>query len=106
MPDPPEDDEPPEAVEIPITGELDLHPFSPRDVVAVASDYLDACRERGILTVRLVHGRGKGVQRAAVRRMLAGRGDVASFADADPIGGGWGATMVALRPPAPRAPAP
>ncbi|HET7747501.1 MAG TPA: Smr/MutS family protein [Vicinamibacteria bacterium] len=104
--DPPEGGEPPDEVEIPITGELDLHPFSPRDVVAVAADYLDACRERGILTVRLVHGRGKGVQRAAVRRMLGGREDVVSFADADPVSGGWGATIVVLRAATPRAPAP
>ena len=54
----------PDAVELPITGELDLHAFAPRDVAAVAEDYLAACRERGILEVRLVHGRGTGTQRA------------------------------------------
>ena len=85
-------------VVIPITGELDLHPFAPRDVVDVVSDYLDECRSRGIHEVRLVHGRGTGAQRAAIRRLLATRTDVASFADAPPISGGWGATIVRLVP--------
>lgn len=85
-------------VAIPITGELDLHAFAPSDVPGVVADYLDACRERGILVVRVVHGRGKGVQRAVVRRLLAGRPDVASFEDAPPGTGGWGATLVRLRP--------
>jgi DNA-nicking Smr family endonuclease len=90
-----EDDEP---VVLPVTGEIDLHSFAPRDVVAVVADYLDACRARGIFEVRLVHGRGKGVQRAEVRRLLALRHDVVSFADAPPASGGWGATLVVLRP--------
>lgn len=86
-----------DAVEIPITGELDLHSFAPRDVVAVVGDYLDECGRRGLRTVRLVHGRGKGVRRAEVRRLLEGRADVLSFEDAPPISGGWGATLVLLR---------
>jgi DNA-nicking Smr family endonuclease len=93
--DEPEADDAP--VALPITGELDLHAFAPRDVAAVVSDYLDACLERGILEVRLVHGRGKGVQRAVVRRVLAARGDVEAFRDAPPGSGGWGATLVRLR---------
>lgn len=84
------------AVEIPITGELDLHSFAARDIVAVVGEYLDECSRRGIRTVRLVHGRGKGVQRAEIRRLLAGRDDVASFEDAPPESGGWGATVVVL----------
>ena len=90
------DDDPEEPVELPITGELDLHAFAPRDVVSVVSEYLDECRRRGILEVRLVHGRGKGVQRAEVRRLLAARTDVAAFEDAPPVSGGWGATLVHL----------
>lgn len=86
-----------EAVELPITGELDLHAFAPRDVPGVVSDYLEACRERGILEVRIVHGRGKGVQRAVVRRALAARSDVLECRDAPPGSGGWGATLVKLR---------
>ena len=84
-------------MELPISGELDLHAFAPRDIPGVVADYLDACAERGILEVRLVHGRGKGVQRAVVRRVLAGRGDVVAVRDAPSGSGGWGATLVTLR---------
>lgn len=83
---------------LPIGGELDLHAFAPRDVVSVVEEYLAACRARGILSVRVVHGRGKGVQRAEVRRLLARLPGVASFADAPPQSGGWGATVVRLTP--------
>jgi DNA-nicking Smr family endonuclease len=83
---------------LPIGEELDLHAFAPRDVVSVVEEYLEACRARGILTVRVVHGRGKGVQRAEVRRLLARLPGVASFADAPPQSGGWGATVVRLEP--------
>jgi DNA-nicking Smr family endonuclease len=67
-------------------------------VRSVAEEYLLACRERGILEVRLVHGRGKGVQRAAIRQLLERLDWVESFADAPPLSGGWGATLVRLRP--------
>ena len=80
-----------------MTGELDLHAFAPRDVVDVVADYLDECRRLGLREARLVHGRGKGVQRAEVRRLLASRDDVASFEDASPGSGGWGATIVRLK---------
>jgi DNA-nicking Smr family endonuclease len=83
---------------LPITGELDLHTFAPRDAVAVVADYLDECRSRGLIEVRIVHGRGRGVRRAEVRRLLAARADVVSFRDAEPISGGWGATVVVLAP--------
>jgi DNA-nicking Smr family endonuclease len=83
---------------LPIGDELDLHAFAPRDVVSVVEEYLRECRARGVLWVRVVHGRGKGVQRAEVRRLLAGLPGVASFADAPPSGGGWGATIVRLEP--------
>ena len=88
-------------VEIPITGELDLHAFHPREVVSVVEEYLLACRQRGILEVRLVHGRGKGVQRAEVRRLLASLPFVLGFEDAAPLSGGWGATIARLSPPQP-----
>ncbi len=90
-----ETDEP--AVVIPITGELDLHTFAPRDIPDVVNDYLDACQAQDLNEIRLIHGRGKGVQRAVVRRVLASRADVLSFADARPELGGWGATLVRLR---------
>jgi DNA-nicking Smr family endonuclease len=66
-------------------------------VVAVVADYLDECRRLGLREARLVHGRGKGVQRAEVRRLLASRDDVSSFEDAPPLSGGWGATLVRLK---------
>lgn len=91
-------DEEGEPFVLPIGEELDLHAFAPRDVVSVVEEYLDACRARGILSVRVVHGRGKGVQRAEVRRLLAALPGVASFADAPPQSGGWGATLVRLEP--------
>jgi DNA-nicking Smr family endonuclease len=81
---------------VPITGELDLHSFAPRDVPSVVAEYVHACREKGILRVRLVHGRGKGVQRAEVRRALRSLPGVAAVSDAPRSSGGWGATMVDL----------
>jgi DNA-nicking Smr family endonuclease len=93
-----EDDED-EPVELPVTGELDLHAFAPRDIPLVVEEYVRVCRERGILRLRLVHGRGKGVQRAVVRRLLAQLPGIAGFADAAPDSGGWGATSVQLEPP-------
>jgi hypothetical protein len=61
-----EEDE--DALVLPITGELDLHTFTPREAVSVVEDYLDECRRRGVLEVRIVHGRGQGVRRAEVWR--------------------------------------
>jgi DNA-nicking Smr family endonuclease len=90
------DEDPP--VEIPIDGELDLHPFSPRDIPSVVEEYVRACHERGITHLRLAHGKGTGVQRAVVRRVLGSLPEVASFGDADREKGGWGATKVVLYP--------
>jgi DNA-nicking Smr family endonuclease len=78
---------------------LDLHAFAPRDIPSVVEEYLRACREQGTLLVRVVHGRGRGVQRAEVHRVLRRlTEDVEDFADAPPASGGWGATLVRLRP--------
>ena len=85
-----------EPVELPVTSELDLHAFAPRDIPSVVVEYVRACRERGIMRLRLVHGRGKGVQRAVVHRLLARLPGIARFADAPPDSGGWGATVVEL----------
>jgi DNA-nicking Smr family endonuclease len=86
-----------DAVEIPLTGELDLHAFAPRDIPSVVEEYVRACAEEGLTVLRLVHGRGRGVQRAEVRRVLARLPEVASFEDAGARSGGWGATIVRLR---------
>ena len=96
--DPGSDPEAADAFVLPVTGELDLHAFAPRDAVNVVDDYLDECRRRGVLEVRIVHGRGQGVRRAEVRRTLAQRADVRDFRDAPPAAGGWGATLVSLAP--------
>jgi dsDNA-specific endonuclease/ATPase MutS2 len=93
-----DDDWDPEAVvEVPITCELDLHAFLPRDVKDVTREYLDACVERGFREVRLVHGKGVGVQREIVHGVLRAHPAVESFVLADASRGGWGATIVRLR---------
>ena len=89
-------------VVLPITAELDLHTFAPRDVPSVVEEYIHACREKGILRVRVIHGRGQGVQRAFVHRALRSMPGVAAFADAPPASGGWGATVIDLTPAAGR----
>ena len=86
-----------EPVQIPIEDTLDLHSFGPRDVASVVEEYLRAARERGFREVRIIHGRGIGVQRSIVRAVLSRHLLVASFADAPPERGGWGATVVTLR---------
>ncbi len=86
------------AVAVPLTGELDLHAFAPRDVASVVEEYVAACQERNILSLRLVHGKGKGVQRAVVWRVLRALEAVASFGDAPAERGGFGATLVNLHP--------
>lgn len=81
----------------PIDGTLDLHAFHPRDVASVVSEYLEECRRRGIRDVRVVHGRGKGVQRDTVRAIMKQTPFVTSFSDAPPELGGWGVTTALLR---------
>ena len=87
----------PEPVRLPIEDSLDLHAFAPRDVRPVVDEYLRAAAARGFREVRLVHGRGIGVQRASVQGLLAGHPLVLRFFDAPPERGGWGATVVVLR---------
>ncbi len=84
------------ALEIPIDGTLDLHTFQPREIGDLLPDYLEACRARGILEVRIVHGKGSGALRRSVHAVLARSPLVRSFATAPPERGGWGATLVEL----------
>ena len=85
-------------VELPIDGVLDLHTFKPREVKDLVRDYLDACRDKGILQVRIIHGKGIGALRETVHAILSRREDVASFTLDHPQFGGWGATLVQLKP--------
>ncbi len=89
------DDEP---IEIPITDTLDLHPFRPNEIKDVAREYLVEAHARGFRQVRLIHGRGIGVQRERIRSLLQTLEFVEGFQDADGSGGGWGATVVLLAP--------
>jgi dsDNA-specific endonuclease/ATPase MutS2 len=93
------DDEPDEPVVLPLEEHIDLHAFAPRDVLAVVEAYLEEAQRAGFREVRLIHGRGRGVQRANVQAFLARHPEVERFADATPDRGGWGATLVWLRPP-------
>ncbi len=90
-----------EPVEVPITDELDLHAFRPKEVKDLVPDYLSACRERGILSVRVVHGKGMGNLQRRVHSILGRLDFVESFAAAGELMGGWGATVVRLKPLAP-----
>jgi len=87
-----------EPVRLPIEDILDLHTFAPKEIASVVEEYLWQCRKRGLLEVRLIHGKGTGMQRAIVRRLLMNHPDVLFFADAPPQSGGWGATVVRLKP--------
>ena len=83
-------------VPVPIEDSLDLHSFSPRDIPSVVESYLEAAHEAGFGEVRLIHGRGKGVQKEVVRRALSRHPRVTDYREAPPERGGWGATIVWL----------
>jgi DNA-nicking Smr family endonuclease len=84
---------------LPIEDSIDLHTFSPKDVPSVVEAYLEAARAAGLEEVRIIHGRGKGVQKERVRQLLGRSEHVAHFEEATPDRGGWGATVVKLRAP-------
>jgi dsDNA-specific endonuclease/ATPase MutS2 len=86
-----------EPVRIPITDVFDLHSVPPRDVAVVVEEYLREAHAAGIKAIRIIHGRGIGVQREIVRAILGRTSFVADFGDAPGEAGGWGATVAALR---------
>ncbi len=85
-------------IELAIDGVLDLHTFQPREVKELIPDYLDVCREKRILQVRIIHGKGTGALRDTVHAILRKMPEVNSFRLAGDEGGGWGATIVVLKP--------
>lgn len=82
---------------IPISDVFDLHTIAPRDVKAAVEAYLEEAHKLGLTVLRIIHGRGLGVQRKMVRAVLARTEFVAWFGDAPEEAGGWGATLVTLR---------
>ena len=84
-------------VKIPVEDRIDLHPFPPRDVPDVVDAYLEVAVEKGFTEVRLIHGRGIGVQRDRVQKLLARHPLVSGFHDAPADRGGWGATIAYLK---------
>jgi dsDNA-specific endonuclease/ATPase MutS2 len=97
MADDPIENEDNEAVRIPVTDVFDLHTVPPRDAEAVVEEYLSEANRLGLKALRIIHGRGIGVQREMVRRILARTPFVADFGDAPGEAGGWGATVVILK---------
>lgn len=85
-------------IDLPIDGTLDLHTFHPREVKDLVAEYLAACRERGILEVRIIHGKGTGALRETVHAVLAKLPEVREFKLAGEDRGSWGATLVRLHP--------
>ena len=87
----------PDAVTIPITDVFDLHTIQPREVKLVVAEYLHEARRLGFRQVRIIHGKGIGVQREMVHAILDRTPFVLAWTDAPPEAGGWGATIVTLK---------
>lgn len=92
------DAELPDPVVLPIEEALDLHPFAPAEIGSVVEEYLRAARAAGLREVRLIHGRGRGVQRARIHALLTRLPGIVGAAEAPTAQGGWGATIVLLAP--------
>jgi DNA-nicking Smr family endonuclease len=84
-------------VVLPLEDSIDLHAFQPRDIPSVVEEYLEQCKQAGFRELRIVHGKGIGVQRSIVRSVLEKHPNVESFHDAPAEAGGWGATIVLLK---------
>ena len=89
-----EEDEIQEVVELPLEDVLDLHPFAPDDIKYLVSDYLDAAYEAGFPEVRIIHGKGIGVQREIVRSIASRHPHVAGIVTAPEMSGSWGASII------------
>ena len=87
----------PDFVNPPIDGTLDLHTFSPREVKTLIPDYIEACLEKGITKLRVIHGKGSGTLRQIVHSILEKHPRVAAFRQEEGSGGSWGATIVDLK---------
>ncbi len=87
-----------DAIEYPIDGTLDLHMFTPEDTREAVLEYIRVCLQKNILKLRIVHGKGMGVKREIVRKLLESHPQVKSFRHEGGSGGGWGATVVDLKP--------
>lgn len=89
----------PETIELQIDGILDLHTFNPKEIKDLIPDYIEACKEKGVFELRIIHGKGKGTLRRTVHSILKKRSDVLEFGLAGHGSGGWGATKVTLIQP-------
>jgi|WetSurMetagenome_2_1015567.scaffolds.fasta_scaffold866765_1 dsDNA-specific endonuclease/ATPase MutS2 len=85
------------AIRVPIEDVIDLHTFRPADIADLVADYIDACIRAGFTSVRIIHGKGTGLQKARVQKLLRRHPGVVSFMDAPLEAGGWGATIVELK---------
>ncbi len=85
-------------VQLPLDGRLDLHCFRPKEVPALLEAYLTECRRAGVLEMEVIHGKGTGSLRRRVQALLSARDDVLAIRTADEARGGWGVTLVTLRP--------
>jgi len=85
-------------VKVPIEDTIDLHTFSPKDIPDLLEEYFSACIESGITSVRIIHGKGKGILKMNVMKQLKKNPLVVGFREAPPSSGGWGATQVELAP--------
>ena len=88
---------PEEPIEYPITEELDLHTFRPKEIPEVVADYLELVQEKGYKRIRIIHGKGIGTQREIVHKLLRSHPEISRFYLGDATSGSWGATWAEFR---------